>query len=80
MTSYRFPVVIEKDQVGYFAFCPDLQGCYTQAETYEEAMQNIHDAILLHVEDRLKEGQEIPKLISSILKDADLDPDDLKRF
>jgi predicted RNase H-like HicB family nuclease len=60
MTSYRFPVIIEKDKDGYFAFCPDLQGCYTQAETYEEAMQNIHDAISLHVEDRLKEGQDIP--------------------
>ncbi|MFH0787820.1 MAG: type II toxin-antitoxin system HicB family antitoxin [Pseudomonadota bacterium] len=60
MTTYRFPVIIEKDKDGYFAFCPDLQGCYTQAETYEEALKNIQDAISLHVEDRLKEGQEIP--------------------
>ena len=29
MKSYRFSVVVEKDEDGYFAFCPELQGCYT---------------------------------------------------
>ncbi len=31
--SYKFSVVFEKDKDGYFAFCPELQGCYTQGET-----------------------------------------------
>jgi hypothetical protein len=42
----RFSVVIEKDKDGYFAFCPELQGCYTQGDTYEEAQENVEDAIL----------------------------------
>lgn len=61
MTSYRFSVVIEKDKEGYFAFCPELQGCYTQGDTYEETLENIKDAIRLHVEDRLEDGEEIPQ-------------------
>jgi len=59
MSAYRFSVVIEKDKDGYFAFCPELQGCYTQGDTYEETLENIKDAIRLHLEDRIEEGEEI---------------------
>jgi len=58
---YRFSVVIEKDKDGYFAFSPELQGCYTQGDAYEEAIENIRDAIRLHVEDRLDSGEEVPQ-------------------
>jgi predicted RNase H-like HicB family nuclease len=58
---YRFLVVIEKDKDGYFAFTPELQGCYTQGDTYEEVLENIRDAIRLHVEDRLDSGEEVPQ-------------------
>jgi predicted RNase H-like HicB family nuclease len=58
--SYHFPVIIEKDEDGYFVSCPSLQGCYTQGDTYEETLQNIDDAIRLHIEDRLARGEEIP--------------------
>ncbi len=61
MSAYRFSVVIEKDGEGYFAFCPELQGCYTQGDTYEEVLENIKDAIRLHVEDRIEGGEEIPQ-------------------
>lgn len=61
MKAYRFSVVIEKDKEGYFAFCPELQGCYTQGDTYEGALENIKDAIRLHVEDRIKNGEDIPQ-------------------
>ena len=59
MRNYRFSVVIERDEEGYYAFCPELQGRYTQGDTYEEALANIKDAIRLHVEDRLESGEEI---------------------
>ncbi len=61
MRSYHFSVVIEKDQDGYFAFCPELQGSYTQGYAYEEVLSNIRDVIRLHVEDRLESGEEIPQ-------------------
>ncbi len=59
MEKYCFSVVIEKDVDGYFAFCPQLQGCYTQGDSYEEVMENVRDAITLHVEDRLACGEHI---------------------
>lgn len=64
MNTYKMSVIVERDKDGYFAFCPELQGCYTQGQTYEEAIDNIEDAIRLHIEDRLKSGEEIPSLKS----------------
>ena len=61
MSIYKFSVVIEKDSEGYFASCPELQGCYTQGDTYEEVLENIKDAIRLHIEDRIESGEEIPQ-------------------
>lgn len=52
-----FTIVIEQDDYGFYAYCPQLQGCYTQGETYEEAIKNIEDAIRLHVEDRIEDGE-----------------------
>ena len=59
MKTYHFAAVIEKDEDGYYAFCPELQGCYTSGETFEEARANLADAIRLHLEDRLADGEEI---------------------
>ncbi|MBN1384503.1 MAG: type II toxin-antitoxin system HicB family antitoxin [Elusimicrobia bacterium] len=61
MKNYRFSIIIEEDSEGYFASCPELQGCYTQGDTYEEVIKNIRDAIRLHLEDRIKCGEEIPQ-------------------
>lgn len=61
MSTFKFSVVIEKDGDGYFAFCPELQGCYSQGDTHEEALENIKDAIRLHVEDRIESGEDIPQ-------------------
>lgn len=45
-------IVIEKDEDGRFvAICPDLQGCYTEGESEEEARALIADAIQLHLEE-----------------------------
>jgi len=59
--KYVFPVIIEKDEDGFFAVCPSLQGCYTQGDTLEEVQTNIADAVRLHVESRLEHGEEVPE-------------------
>ena len=42
----NFNVIIEKDETGYFvAEVPALPGCLSQGETYEEAINNIKEAI-----------------------------------
>jgi predicted RNase H-like HicB family nuclease len=57
--KFWLPVVIEKDSDGYYAYCPSLQGCYTQGDSYKEALENIEDAISLHIEDRLANNEPI---------------------
>lgn len=54
MNHYRFAVVIQKDDDGYYVYCPELQGCYASGDTYEETRDLIADAIRLHVEDRIE--------------------------
>ena len=41
MKNITLPIVIEADSDGFFVSCPPLQGCYSQGETYEEAVDNI---------------------------------------
>lgn len=62
-TTYKFPVIIEKDENGFFvADCPDLQGCHSQGKTLEEAITNIRDAIKLNLKILKAEKQDIPRL------------------
>jgi predicted RNase H-like HicB family nuclease len=58
MLPIRLPIVVESDGDGYFVFCPALQGCYSQGETYQEAVVNIKDAIRLHIEDRVSAASQ----------------------
>ena len=56
--KYRMTAVIEADDHGYFAYCPELPGCYSQGDTYEEAVANIQEAIELYVETLPPEERE----------------------
>ena len=48
--SRKASVVIEKDEHGLYAWCPELKGCQSQGATLEEAIANIKEAIELYVE------------------------------
>ena len=66
MREFDFTVVLEKDEDGrILAICPALQGCYTEGETEEEALELIKDAIRLHVEARLDRGEPIHQEIGA---------------
>jgi predicted RNase H-like HicB family nuclease len=58
--SYLFRVVIKPDQDAFHAYCPALKGCHTWGHTYEEALQNIQEAVQCHVEALLQAGDPIP--------------------
>lgn len=72
MKNYRFSIVIEKDENGYFVFCPELQGCYTEGNTYEEALENIKDAVKLHLIDRAANQEELPEVKSVSLSTVEV--------
>ncbi|MHB8231716.1 MAG: type II toxin-antitoxin system HicB family antitoxin [bacterium] len=48
--SYKVIIVIEKDEYGYYAYCPELKGCQTQGDSYEEAIDNVKEAVELYLE------------------------------
>ena len=46
----KVSIVIEKYESGYYAYCPELEGCQTQAESLDEVMANIKEATELYLE------------------------------
>jgi predicted RNase H-like HicB family nuclease len=47
--SNKISVVIEKDEFGYYAYCPELEGCQTQGESLDEVLSNIREAVDAYV-------------------------------
>jgi predicted RNase H-like HicB family nuclease len=60
--SYKVNIIIEKDEFGYYAYCPEFQGCQTQGDTFEEVMGNIKEAVELYIE--TLESDEVKRLLS----------------
>ena len=57
---YHLQVVVEIDEDGrYVAWCPALKACYTQGDTYEEAMENVRDVIAMCLEELRDEKKTI---------------------
>jgi len=56
----RFMVIVEQGESSYGAYVPDLPGCVAVAETKEEALKLIREAIELHLEKMREEGTPIP--------------------
>ena len=49
--EHNYTIILEREEDGgYHAFCPTLPGCHTQGDTFDEAMENIKDAIKLYIE------------------------------
>ena len=46
----KVSVIIEKDEFGYYAYCPELTGCHSQGDTLDEALENIKEAVELYLE------------------------------
>ena len=58
---YKYKVSVERDEDGkYIVSVPTLQGCYTQGDTIDEALENIRDAIRLHIDARRAVNEPIP--------------------
>jgi predicted RNase H-like HicB family nuclease len=47
--SKQINVIIEKEADGYYAYCPQLEGCQTQGDSLAEVKANIQEAIELYL-------------------------------
>jgi predicted RNase H-like HicB family nuclease len=59
----RYPIAIEAGDSGhaYGVVVPDLPGCFSAGDTLDEALTNAQEAILLHIEGLLDDGEPVPK-------------------
>ena len=57
----KYTVVIEKAPGNYAAYAPDLPGCVAAAETKEEVMTLMRQAVALYIETLRQEGVPAPQ-------------------
>ena len=57
--SYKVSIIIEKDENGYYAYCPELEGCQTQGDSLDEILENIKEAIELYLETMSEDEKRI---------------------
>ena len=57
----RFPVVLHTDDgIRFGVTVPDLPGCFSSGDTFDDALVSVVDAIDLHLEGMVEDGEEIP--------------------
>ena len=54
-------VVIERGDTSVSAYVPDLPGCAAVADTEEEALRLVREAIALHIEGLREQGLPVPE-------------------
>ena len=60
--TMRFPAVIHKDkESGHGVTVPDLPGCFSAGDMFEEAIESAHEAVACHIEGLLMDGEPVPE-------------------
>ena len=62
----RYAVIVEEGESSFGAHVPDLPGCVAVADTREEVLKLIQEAIEFHLEGMRKAGEPIPSPSSSV--------------
>ena len=57
----KYTVVIERTANNYTAYVPDLPGCVATADTREEVLEEVREAIEFHIEGMREDGETMPK-------------------
>jgi predicted RNase H-like HicB family nuclease len=64
MPAHNYTIIIEpasvEDGGGYLAFVPDLPGCMSDGDTYEQAALNVAGAIESWIEAAVEMGRPVP--------------------
>ena len=57
----KYTVIIEEGTSSYSAYVPDLPGCIAAADTREDILALIQEAIVLHLELMAEHGEQVPE-------------------
>ena len=58
--KYIYPAIISKEGDGYLVDFPDFESCYTDGDTWEEAIENAEDALALMLWSMESDKEAIP--------------------
>ncbi len=64
----KYAVVVERGPNNYSAYVPDLPGCITTGKTLEDVERNIREAIELHLEGMVEDGEPISEPTSKAIE------------
>lgn len=62
----RYAVIVEVGENSFGAHVPDLPGCIAVADTREEVLELIQEAIQFHIEGLRQDGLSVPEPSSSV--------------
>lgn len=62
----KYPIVIEKAEHNYSAYCPDVDGCVAVGDTLEEVKQQMAEALEFHFEGLLMDKDPVPEAQSIV--------------
>ena len=61
MAKYAYPAVFQKEGELYSIAFPDLESCYTSAESVQEGLEMANDVLCLTLYEMEQEGETIPE-------------------
>ena len=62
----KYAVVYERTPNNYCAYSPDVPGCVSAADTWDDIQQMMREAIEFHIESMLEDGDPVPVPTMSI--------------
>lgn len=63
LTEMKFPVVLHKDADSeYGVIIPDVPGCFSAGGTVAQAFENVKEALSLHYEGLVADGDPLPQV------------------
>ena len=71
--SVRYAVIFEQAEHNWAAYVPDLPGCITTGNTFEETESNIREAIEGHLKTLREFGDPVPQP-TSVARDIEVQP------
>jgi len=56
----QYTIIIERGAKNFSAYAPDFPGCVAAADTEEETVTLMQEALEMHVEDMRARGEQVP--------------------
>ena len=67
MTAKLSIICSRQSNGAYFAICPEIRGCFTQGDTYEEACTNLKELVEITIREDMTE-EDIEEILMSQTK------------